>query len=127
MSKPHRNRIALHAGQKRVCPTEFGGLAPVFEKSVKELKLKQKVLKCKRTIEIATFKVRTLNRIGQQPELTATAMDHNRHNMHTRTQIPTYQRSKKKTRYRQCTHVDPLTRTSKGWMTSWNPNNAALC
>ena len=39
-------------------------------------KIKQKLLKCKRTIEIATFNVRTLNRIGQLPELTASAIDH---------------------------------------------------
>ena len=47
----------------------------MFEKSATELK--QKLLKCKRTIQIATFNVRTLNRIGQLPELTASAIDHN--------------------------------------------------
>ena len=49
----------------------------MFEKSATGLKLKQKLLKCKRTIQIATSNVRTLNRIGQQPELTASAIDHN--------------------------------------------------
>ena len=38
--------------------------------------LEQKLLKCKRTIRIATFNVRTLNRIGQLPELTASDIDH---------------------------------------------------
>ena len=41
-----------------------------------ELK-QQKLLKCKQTIQIATFNVRTLNRIGQLPELTASAVEHN--------------------------------------------------
>ena len=45
------------------------------KKSAKELKLKQKLLKCKRTIQIVTFNVRTLNRIGLIPELTT--IDHN--------------------------------------------------
>ena len=38
---------------------------------------KTKINKCKHTIQIATFNVRTLNRIGQQPELTASAIYHN--------------------------------------------------
>ena len=37
----------------------------------------QKLLKCKSTIQIATIHVRTLNRIGQLPEQTASAIDHN--------------------------------------------------
>ena len=41
------------------------------------IELKQKLLKCKCTIQIATFNIRTLNRIGQQLELTASAIDHN--------------------------------------------------
>ena len=49
----------------------------MFEKSATELKLKQKLLKCKHTILIATFNVRTLSRIGQLPELTASAINHN--------------------------------------------------
>ena len=48
----------------------------MFEKSATELKLKQKLLKCKCIIQIATFNVKTLNRIGQLPELTASAIDH---------------------------------------------------
>ena len=39
-------------------------------------KNQQKLLKCKQTIQIATFNVRTLNRIGQLPELTASAVEH---------------------------------------------------
>ncbi len=46
----------------------------MFEKSASELK--QKLLKCKQTIQIATFNVRTLNRIGQLSELTASAVEH---------------------------------------------------
>ena len=75
MSKLHHPR----ADKKWACPTEVGALTPVFEKSATERKLKknQTLLKCKSTIQIATFNVRTLYRIGQLPELTASAMDHN--------------------------------------------------
>ena len=62
------NRIALRVGKKK-------GAASVLEKSATELK-QQKLLKCKHAIQIATFNVRTLNRIGQLPELTASAIDH---------------------------------------------------
>ena len=70
------NRIALRAGKKGARPAEVGALASVFEKSATELK-QQKLLKCKHTIQIATFNVRTLNRIRQLPELTASAIGHN--------------------------------------------------
>ena len=66
----YTNRIALRAGKKGARPAEVGALASVFEKSDTELKLK--LLKCKKTIQIATFNVRTLNRI----ELTASAVEH---------------------------------------------------
>ena len=46
----------------------------MFEKSATELN--QKLLKCKQTIQITTFNVRTLNRIGQLPELTASAVEY---------------------------------------------------
>ena len=69
--------MALRAGKKGARPAEVGALVPVFEKSATELKLKQNLLKCKRTRQIVTFNVRTLNRIGQQLELTASAIDHN--------------------------------------------------
>ena len=71
----YMNRIALHVAKKGVCPAEVGALASVFEKSATELK-QQKLLKCKRTIQIVTFNVRTLNKIGQLPELTASAVEH---------------------------------------------------
>ena len=61
--------------KKGVCPAEVGALVLVFEKSTTELQ--QKLLKCKRTIQIATFNVKTLKRIGQLPELTASTIDHN--------------------------------------------------
>ena len=69
------NRIALCAGKKGAHPVEVGALASVFQKSVTELK-QQKLIKCKQTIQIATCNVRTLNRIGKQPELTASAVEH---------------------------------------------------
>ena len=71
------NCIALRAGKKEVRPADVGALASVFEKSATELNLKQKLLRCKRTIQIATFKVRTLNRIYQLPELIAPVIDQN--------------------------------------------------
>ena len=69
------NCIALHAGKKGALPAEFRVLASVFEKLA--TKLKQQLLKCKHTIQIATFNVRTLNRMGQLPELIASAIDYN--------------------------------------------------
>ena len=68
------NLIALCAGKKGACPAEVGALASVFEKSATELK--QKLLKCKQTIQIATFNIRTLNKIGQLSELTGSAVEH---------------------------------------------------
>ena len=67
------NCITLRAGKKGARPAEVGALASVFEKSATELK-QQKLLKCKQT---ATFNVRTLNRIEQLLELTASAVEHN--------------------------------------------------
>ena len=70
------NRIALRTGKKKGGHTAgVGFLTPVFEKST--TKLKQKLLKCKSTIQIVTFNVRTLNRIGQQREQTASTIEHN--------------------------------------------------
>ena len=69
------NFIALRTGKKGARPAELGALASVFEKSATEFK-QQKLLKSKQTIQIVTFNVRTLNRIGQLPELTASAVEH---------------------------------------------------
>ena len=71
----YTNRIALRAGKKGAHPAEVGALASVFEKSATELK-RPKLLKCKQTLQIATFNVRTLKRIGQLPELIASAVEH---------------------------------------------------
>ena len=71
----YTNRIALRAGKKGARPAEVGALASVFEKSATELK-QSKLLKCQQTLQIATFNVRTLNRIGQLPELIASAEEH---------------------------------------------------
>ena len=57
------NRIVLRAGKKGTRPAEVGALVSGFEKPATELKLKQNLLKYKRTIQIATFNARTLNRI----------------------------------------------------------------
>ena len=69
------NRITLCAGKNGAHSTNVGALASVFKKSAAELK--QKLLKCKQTSQTETFNVRTLNKIGQLPELTASAIDHN--------------------------------------------------
>ncbi len=58
----YTNRIALRAGKKGARPAT-------------ELK-RPKLQKCKQTLQIATFNVRTLNRIGQLPELIASAVEH---------------------------------------------------
>ena len=70
----YTNRIALRAGKKGARPAEVGALASVFEKSATELK-RQKLLNYKQTRQIATFNARTLNRIGQLPELIASAVE----------------------------------------------------
>ena len=72
----YKNRIVLRMGKKGARPAEVGALVSVFQKSATELK-QQKLLKCKLTIQIATFNVRTFNRIGQLPEMTASALEHN--------------------------------------------------
>ena len=73
------NRIALCAGKQGRRAAEVGTLALVFEKSATELKPKpkQKLFRCKSTVHIATLNIRTLNRIGQLPELRASAAEHN--------------------------------------------------
>ena len=71
------NCITLHAGKKGVRPAEVGDPVSIFEKSTTKLKLKQKLLKCKRTILMVTFNVRTLNRIRQLLKQTGWAIDHN--------------------------------------------------
>ena len=63
------NRIALCAGKKGVPWPQCS------KKSATEFK--QKLLKCKRSIQIAIFNVRTLNRIGQLPQLNTSAIHHN--------------------------------------------------
>ena len=55
------NRIALRAGKKGASPAKVGALTS----------------KCKQTIQTATFNVRTLNKTGQQLELTASAIENN--------------------------------------------------
>ena len=71
------NHIALLVGKKGARPDEVGVLAPVFEKSATERKLKQKLLKCKSTLQKATLDVKTFNRIDQLPELTSSVIDYN--------------------------------------------------
>ena len=68
------NCMALRVGKKRVRLAKIRALAPMFEKTITELK--QKLLKCKSTIQIVTFNIRTLYKIGQLLELTASVIDH---------------------------------------------------
>ena len=77
MQTIYPNCIALHASKQGVRSAEVGALVSMFKKSATELKPKQKFLKCKNPIQIATFNVRTLNRIGQLPELTVSIAEHN--------------------------------------------------
>ena len=69
--------VSSFARVKRDASAEVGALAPVFEKTATELKHIQKLFECKSTIQTATFNVRTLNIIGQLPELTASEIDQN--------------------------------------------------
>ena len=57
------NRVVLHAGKQGARSADVGVMAPVFEKSATEFKLKPKpkLLRRKNTIHITTFNVRTLN------------------------------------------------------------------
>ena len=71
------NYIALHASKQEARSVEVGALAPVFKKSAAELKPKQKLLKCKSTVHIATLNMRILNKIGQLAELTVSAAEYN--------------------------------------------------
>ena len=71
------NCITLCVSKKGAHPAEVAAYASVLKKSATELKLKQKLLKCKCKIKTAIFNVRNLNRIGQLPELTASLIDHN--------------------------------------------------
>ena len=73
------NHIALRMGIPKACSAEDGAMAPVFEKSGTELK--QRLLKCKSTVQIATLNVRTLNRISQLPELSSLIHSIPKHNV----------------------------------------------
>ena len=66
------NHIALRTCKKR--GVSCWGWTPGLR--VQKISSK-KLLKCNCTIQIAKFNVRTLNRISQQPELTASVIDHN--------------------------------------------------
>ena len=70
------NLIALHADKKRARRAKVWSLAPVFKNQLHTSNLK-KIIKCKSTIQIATFDVGTLFKIGQTQELTAYPIYHN--------------------------------------------------
>ena len=70
-----QNHIALHAGKQGTHSAEIFTLAPLFEKSAIELKLKPKLLRYKNVVNIATFNVRTLNTANQLPKLTASVAE----------------------------------------------------
>ena len=97
------NWIALRTSKKEVCSAEVGALVPVFEKPATELKFKpkQKLLKCKSKVHIVIFNLRTLNRIGQQTELTASVAEHDIDIICTQEQILSYQSRNKIPRYWQ--------------------------
>ena len=73
--------IALRAGKKGAWPA-----GPSVRK-ISYGEQATKTTKMQKTIQIATFDVRTLNKIRHLPVLTASAVEHDRHNMHTKTQI----------------------------------------
>ena len=62
---------------KKARSAEVGALAPAFEKSASDFKLRQKVLICKSAIHIVTFKVRTINKIVQLLEQRTSVVEHN--------------------------------------------------
>ena len=62
---------------KRGAPCWCWNSVTVFEKSPTELKIKQKLLRYKSTIQIVTLNVRTFNRIGKVADLTPSTTDHN--------------------------------------------------
>ena len=74
-----RSLNVLHIGKQGVHSVGVAVLAPVFKKLPTELKLKSntKLLKYKNIVHIATFSIRTLHRISQLDELTASAAEHN--------------------------------------------------
>ena len=76
--------------KKEVCSAEAGALAPVFEKPA-TVKPKQKLPKCKSTIHIVIFNLRTLNGIGKQTELIASVVEHDIDIICTQEQILSYQ------------------------------------
>ena len=71
------NHLALRAGKQEAHFAEAGAMISVFKISGTEHKPKQKLLKCKRTVHIAIFNVKTLNRRDQLLELTASAFEYN--------------------------------------------------
>ena len=71
------NHIAYHAGKQESHSAKIEPLAQVFKKSTTKLKLKPKpkLLRCKNTIHIVTFNIRSLNGVNQLLELTASAAE----------------------------------------------------
>ena len=67
------NSIAFYARKQEPHSAAVGAPAPEFDKSATELKLKQKLLRCKITVYIVTLNVRTLNGIGLLLELKESA------------------------------------------------------
>ena len=71
------NRIALRVGKKMGASCWGRSPGVSVRKISYRAQTKKNLLKCKQTIQIVTFNVRTLNRISQLPELTASAVEHN--------------------------------------------------
>ena len=72
LHKPHRSSRGLKKGRVLLRLEPWPRCS---KNQLQELK-QSKLLKCKQTLQIATFNVRTLNRIGQLPELIASAEEH---------------------------------------------------
>ena len=67
------NRIARRAGYQGARSAEVSTLGPVFEKSDTESNNHGSLLKCRKSIKISTFNVRSLNSLHQTGELIASA------------------------------------------------------
>ena len=66
----YANHITLREGKQGTNSADFGAPAPGFEKSAWDFKPKSKLklLKCKNTVNINPFNVRSLNSVNQLPD-----------------------------------------------------------
>ena len=69
----HTNHITSRADKQDTPITNVVALKTISKKTTIEPRSKTHLLKCKQTLNLATFNVRTLKTINQLPELTASA------------------------------------------------------